>query len=352
MSFGTIALAALATIIAPAVADECACYVTDGSYPTYFSGYNFWDFRSLSDYANDAPDVLQTIDESRQANVTSSFFANDSDFGALWSTQSWDNGNDSFLYINSPNNVYIEHDSDEDGNRDDATRLTLRTARLDDFQTAAEIESTQTYDHLSVRMYARTVGSEGACTAMFTYLEGQTALDVQESDIEILTSGPTDYVQYTNQPSVDAQGDQIEESWRNASVATPWTDWAEHRIDWTPGRTTWSLDGKEVLSTTFQAPVDPAQVIFNAWSDGNEWSGLMPKGGEAFLQIRWIELVYNIADERSCDTLCKVGGDGGGSPGAPVQQTDWDPNSGVTSRRPRCVFPLAVFLVASLLLFS
>jgi hypothetical protein len=53
-----------------------------------------------------------------------------------------------------------------------------------------------------------------------------------------------------------------------------------HRLDSTLGLTTWFVDGEKTLSMTFQVPTKPAQVVLNAWSDGDEgWTGEMTVGG-------------------------------------------------------------------------
>jgi beta-glucanase (GH16 family) len=89
-------------------------------------------------------------------------------------------------------------------------------------------------------------------------------------------------------------------------------------MDWTPGLTTWHADGREVRSQSFQAPVDPSRIVLNAWSDGERWTGEMGEGGQAFQDIQWIEMAYNLADEGACSRVCSVDGGHVGSP-APVQ---------------------------------
>ena len=42
---------------------------------------------------------------------------------------------------------------------------------------------------------------------------------------------------------------------------------------WTPGSSDWYVNGEQVASIQFQAPVDPALILFNSWSNGGEWSG-------------------------------------------------------------------------------
>ena len=198
--------------------------------------------------------------------------------------------------MNSLSNVYIDLNGDSEGDDVMDTYLVLRTARLEDFQSAAEFQSQgETYHYLSMRVYARTVGDPGACTAIFTYRETDDVDQVQEADIEILTSGPDNKVQCTNQPSYTPEGDTIDNSTKNATMppTMKWTGWTRYRLDWSPGVTSWYVNGDLLSSIKFQAPRDPASLILNAWSDGGAWTGHMEEGNRAYMQLQWLEMVYN-----------------------------------------------------------
>lgn len=129
---------------------------------------------------------------------------------------------------------------------------------------------------------------------MFTYLASSP---IQEADIEILTSGPRDVVQYTNQPSNSQSGDIIAEATLNATIpgGLGWSDWNAYRIDWMPTQSSWYVNGQSSANISFQVPRDPAGLIVNIWSDGGPWTGNMSTHDEAYLQIQYIELVYNIS---------------------------------------------------------
>ncbi|RWA14255.1 hypothetical protein EKO27_g879 [Xylaria grammica] len=299
---------------------QCNCYLTNDTSKNYFTTHDFFDFRALSQYAKVSSPIADPYDSS-DADETSNYFLDDHWTNA-WGIQRWNNsdtvdsGDVPVLLVNSPNNIYIENNEDEDASSE--TFLTMRTLRYKDYQSAAEFESiSKAYHFLSVRMYARTIGAPGAVTAMFTYRDDgdSTKLtSVQESDLEIRTMDPKDKVQYTNQPSYNAAGYDIPQSTRNATtpVQADWTQWSVHRMDWSPKNTTWYIDGRQVASIAFQVPRDPSQVIFNAWSDGGEWSGNMTIGSEAYLQIQWIEIVYNstgdakTTDKRNEDTALSL----------------------------------------------
>lgn len=298
-------LAPLCMAAYPEVVNDsrCDCYLTNGSSENYFTTHKFFDFRNKVDQAK-VPDIIGDADESSQADPTSDYLSSD-EWSDYWGLQSWNNSGSlntdvtdaTVLMVHSPNNVYLEKNQDENANS--KTYLTMRTARLDDFQTSCEFESIiQNYQYLSVRMYARTVGAPGAVTAMFTYRmpdDADDVAEVQESDLEIRTLDPPDSVQYTNQPSYTSMGLDVQDATRNVTIpeGRDWTNWAVYRMDWSPGKTTWYIDGGEVASISFQAPRDPSMLIFNSWSDGGSWTGNMSVGSEASLQIQWIELVYN-----------------------------------------------------------
>ncbi|KAH8203024.1 hypothetical protein TruAng_002858 [Truncatella angustata] len=307
----------------------------------------------MADHVNVPSVSISSADAASQADTSNDYF-NSKEWTDAWGIQKWNNsanlddGDARILMVNSPANVYFDANTDINGQS--GTYLTLRTARLDEFQTAAEFESTsQTYQYLSARMYARTVGPSGAITAMFTYRGSDDPNAIQESDLEIRTMDPPDVIQYTNQPSYSRTGDAVDQATRNATVPVGWDDWAVHRMDWSPEDTTWYVDGVNVSQISFQTPRDPSYLIFNSWSDGANWSGNMSVGDEAYLQIQWIELVYNstageqtsddsngrkrglLKRENACKKVCSI--DETHTLGTPVllQGDAWGLRSGVLS---------------------
>lgn len=163
--------------------------------------------------------------------------------------------------------------------------------------------------YASIRLLARVRGDPGAVAGIFTYYN-----DTVESDIEILTQDPATSVEYSNQPTVDADGDVISGSNFNTSMAgesTQWTDWNVYRLDWLPGRSAWYVNGQLAASTRVHVPGDESMVIVNMWSDGGSWSGSMSVGAEAELQVQWIEMVFNMpnadaSSRRGKGLVCSV----------------------------------------------
>ncbi|KAL2259949.1 hypothetical protein VTK26DRAFT_6196 [Humicola hyalothermophila] len=297
----------------PSLTDDsqCDCYLTNGNRSSYFTEHRFFDFRSLSEYAG-VPPIIRDPDATADADETSAFFTTPA-WTDFWMLGSWNNSRGGVrsdataLMVNSPNNVYIEASSDPDPSSQ--TFLTLRTQRVTrDFQTAAEIESVSAkFKYLSLRARMRTRGAAGAVTAMFAYRGADTLAGVQESDLEVRTADPRTLVHYTNQPSYTDDGDVIAQATRNATLPAgrAWSDWAVHRMDWTPRATTWFVDGVPVAQIDFQVPRDECNVILNAWGDGGGWTGNMSAGDAAYLQVQWLEIVFNSTEPRD-------GGDGDG----------------------------------------
>ena len=292
------ALALFANAFEEIDSDRCDCFLTNGSTANYFSGHKFFDFRSLSDYAG-VPAYVEDAYRSSFIEPTSEFFTSE-DWTDTWWIQGWNNSNTveagfaPVLMVHSPNNVYIEANPDDEPASE--TFMTLRTRRMDEFQTSAEFESVDHgYQFVSLRMLARTTGAPGAITAMFTYRGPEGDIPVQEADTEFRTIDPPERVQYTNQPALTADGQKNDRATRNVTLPGRGTyrDWAVYRMDWTPTDTTWYVDGAKVASIAFQSPRDPSILMFNSWSDGGKWTGNMTVGGEAFLNVQWIELVYN-----------------------------------------------------------
>lgn len=313
--------------------EDCNCYVlesgADSKTPSYFQHYRFFDFRDLASYPgqyiNAPPAVNDTQDSGDESVWTPDIFSSEA-WETDWSIQDWSKpASDDFPVraVNSPANIYV-------GQNDDSnpfTWLTLRTSRLDDFQSVAEIENLQkNMLHASMRMYGRVVGASGAVAGFFTFFD-----KTNETDIEILTRDPKDKIRYTNQPALNDEGDEIAAASQAIGNLAPWDEWQTHRVDWLPGNSYWWLNGGQVAKTTYSVPSAPSYLVLNMWGDGGEWSGEMEVGESAEFQIQWIELVFNTSGpvegapdpeyeeygkrslvkrggEEGCKVVCKVDG--------------------------------------------
>ncbi|KAL2863280.1 glycoside hydrolase family 16 protein [Aspergillus lucknowensis] len=286
-------IAVLAAVVAAQCTDSCPpSHATEGASPATYAHRIFHDFRNLDETGSlyqGEPANITTDAESAAAPVQEGYLTSDA-FVRDWGIQTWGSpvSEDSPVRKQYSNqNVYIQ-------TTDDSTHLVLRAYRNDDFISAAELDTKlSNILHASIRLRARVHGDPGACAGFFTYFDNKN-----ESDIEILTRDPTDHLRYTNQPGVDDEGNEIPEA--SSDVVMPggavWTEWNEHRLDWTEGLSLWYLNGAEVVRKTYSVPTEPSSVILNLWGDGGSWSGEMEVGAAAYLEIEWIEILYNTSD--------------------------------------------------------
>jgi beta-glucanase (GH16 family) len=166
-------------------------------------------------------------------------------------------------------------------------------------------------------MMARVIGSPGACAGFFTYRAppANQPLKVQEIDIEILTQDPRNAIQLTNQPSTDKDGNAVAESTVNATTPddVSWSDWNIYRMDWMPKMSSWYFNGVPMANISYHEPKNPSGLIINMWGDGGVWTGVMPVNDSAYMQIQWIDLVFNTSGKY--DTGKKMKRDGHGPSG-------------------------------------
>ncbi|KIW12670.1 hypothetical protein PV08_09948 [Exophiala spinifera] len=271
---------------------KCDLYVVSGQDTTKFEHYTFSDFRALSNYSINEPPSVTAEEDQGQENITSPYFAQPP-FSDQWEIRRGiRNAESTVPMIYSASNVYITKDPGSGGSE---TYLTLRTTRLQDFQSVVQLVSVPDLLHASMRTRMKILPdgkdgknvARGAVVGFFTYES-----DTQESDIEILTRDPLDTVQLTNQPASSTTPGASFDS--TIPHGKHWTDWTEYRIDWFPGRTLWYLDGKMVFNTTDSVPTDPSNLMFNLWSNGQSFSGTMRVGREVYVAVQWIEMAYNL----------------------------------------------------------
>ncbi|KAL2852068.1 concanavalin A-like lectin/glucanase domain-containing protein [Aspergillus pseudoustus] len=251
----------------------------------------YHDFRSRNRCGlASEPANITTEDESISASVQPGYLTSDTfvnDFGIqTWGTEV--SKDSPIRKLNSNGNVYIQRDADSS-----SAYLVLRAYRTDAFISSAEIESKlHNIFHASIRIRARVRGDPGTCAGIFTYHD-----DENESDIEILTRDPTDHVRYTNQPGLDEDGNEIPGASVEAVMGggAVWTAWNDYRLDWTPGLSSWYLNGELAHTKTYGVPTEPSTFILNMWGDGGVWTGDMEIGAAAYLDIEWVEVLYNTA---------------------------------------------------------
>jgi len=179
-----------------------------------------------------------------------------------------------------------------------STWLTLRTTRLDNFSSVAEIDSVaDTILHGSFRVYTRVRGSAGACAGFSIYSD-----DDNEADIEILTDDVVDLAHATD------HGTGAEAS-SNVTFDGSWQSWNLWRLDWQSGLDSTFWNGQLLKSQRVEVPTQPVIWFANLWSNGGEWSGNMSVGESAYTDIQYIQMAYNTSSDpkkTKCKKVCKV----------------------------------------------
>jgi beta-glucanase (GH16 family) len=161
---------------------------------------------------------------------------------------------------------------------------------LNNFVSISEIDTKlDNIKYASIQIRARVRGASGAVAGMFTYAD-----DSNESDIEILTRDANTEVRCTNQPSVNSRGDVVPQAETDVTMKNSnWGQWNTYRLDWTSSSSAWYINGVNTVNKTYSIPTKPSSFILNMWSDGGVWSGPMPVGQSAYLDIGWIDMAYN-----------------------------------------------------------
>ncbi|KAL4882511.1 concanavalin A-like lectin/glucanase domain-containing protein [Aspergillus karnatakaensis] len=277
-----------------AAAQGSGPYYTNGETGATYNYRMYHEFRGLDSTGNlynSEPANITNDVESESATVQEGYLTSDS-FAGDWNIMTWGSPASEEAPIRkqySNQNVYVSRD--EDGE----THLTLRAYRNADFISSGEFDSEITnIFHASVNVRARVRGDPGTCAGIFTYANGEN-----ESDIEILTRDPETQIRYTNQPTVDDDGNEIPGASTIVDIPNGgvWSDWHDHRLDWTPELSAWYLDAELVHTKTYGIPQEPSQIIFNMWGDGGKWwTADMEIGAAAYLEIQYIEIFYNLAE--------------------------------------------------------
>lgn len=311
---------------------NCECYIVSGPDPGYFQNYRFWDFRYVPPEPELAKDYqfsplgnnATTTHDDDEPLLTRPVLLKDTRFADEWIIQSWGRQGSKLFpipIVNSVKNVFITNDPWHK----DATHLVLRTTRLDDYSSTAEIETRlRNILHCSVRVRLRLFSGggilqppiweesvsnkspdvsvtpdvsvrppSGACAGIFTYYSTSS-----ESDIEILTSDPPYRVHYANQPDYDpVTDDMIPGASTIADLPIHWTSWATHRLDWFSYASRWWVDGIVQERKSYSVPYNPSMLVINLWSDGGNWTGNMSVGDSVYMGIESIEIAYNTTSD-------------------------------------------------------
>ncbi|KAL5000754.1 hypothetical protein BDV10DRAFT_161303 [Aspergillus recurvatus] len=156
----TTTAAAHAPNLAPRVPGHypCDCYIVSGDEPGYFTDYRFWDFRDVP-----LPHSLKSgtygssaLSHWEQETVPLS----QTPFREDWQTQSWsrqETTDSTVPMVNDDANAFFA----KHPNLPAASQLVLRTTRLQDYSSSAEVESQHgNYFHVSIRVRMRLMSRE------------------------------------------------------------------------------------------------------------------------------------------------------------------------------------------------
>ncbi|KAK2016823.1 concanavalin A-like lectin/glucanase [Colletotrichum eremochloae] len=160
--------------------------------------------------------------------------------------------------------------------------------------SCAEVSTTfSNIKYASVRTVAIFSEPAGVCNGLFFYKN-----DTQETDIEwlsdpaSLSNSGTRQVWFTNQ---DADRNGVKTYKTFSPPDSPTTAEHEYRLDWTPGRVQWFVDGVEKWSTTSDVPNTIGSWVFNNWSNGDKGWSAGPPATQADFKIKDIYMYYNTA---------------------------------------------------------
>ncbi|KAK9788044.1 putative GH16 domain-containing protein [Seiridium cardinale] len=281
--------------------DACNCWKTKEN-GLVFTNYKTLDFRSLAKYAGPVPPIINGYNANAQAKATSAYFKS-SAWTKFFSLQTWGDTGSPVKMINSPNNAYIQK------NTDGSTYLTLRTYRTKSFQSVVEADSVaDDYTAASLRILSRVHGSPGACAGAFTYKSDDHTGVQHESDIEVLTQNSKNIIHYTTHP--ESENHDFDGTFSIAAKdSSGWNKWQEHRLDWTQPHSTWYLNGKQNGQLSHELAQVPSYLILNMWSRGDsDWEGTMAVGGSAYYDVQYIQVAYNTSTEssRACTSTCTL----------------------------------------------
>ncbi|KAI3558155.1 hypothetical protein CABS01_02720 [Colletotrichum abscissum] len=157
--------------------------------------------------------------------------------------------------------------------------------------SAAEVSTTFNVKYASVRTVAIFSEPAGVCNGAFFYQSDSQETDIEWlSDPASLSNQGTRKLWLTNQ---DADGDGIKTYNAISPPASPTTTEHEYRLDWTPGRVTWYVDGVQVWTTTGDVPSASGPWVFNNWSNGDKGWSAGPPSTQADFKIKDIYMYYN-----------------------------------------------------------
>lgn len=130
--------------------------------------------------------------------------------------------------------------------------------------------------------------------------------DRSEIDIEAVTQGTSlvnNTINYTNHPSVDANGAPIVDATLSMPLTGANSDlmstFREHRFDSSAYGVNFFLDGNMIKTNNHNFPQGGGSVQLKVWADGNRWWSGVPSTTDVHLSIKSIVAYYNTSYSQS-----------------------------------------------------
>ncbi|KAK5082146.1 hypothetical protein LTR05_007289 [Lithohypha guttulata] len=132
----------------------------------------------------------------------------------------------------------------------------------------------------------------GSCASFFWYHN-----DVQEIDIEVVTPGTSivnDTINYTAQPSTEADWTPIPNATLSMPLQKTLNDFKVHRFDCNPvSGVDYYLDDKLMHNDHHNVPKEGGSLQLKLWADGNQWWSGIPSKTDVHLRVKSIIAYYN-----------------------------------------------------------
>ncbi|KAF8322640.1 concanavalin A-like lectin/glucanase [Clavulina sp. PMI_390] len=178
--------------------------------------------------------------------------------------------------------------------------------------SSAEIDTYRSdilYGTFRMRAVIPTV--PGVCFGFFSYHQNSDGSNVQETDIEFLSSDANYYdtIHYTNQPG-NVNGVTDPNAAKVVTVSQDLTAFHNHRFDWMPTSSTFFVDGVQTSQITKNVPAVGSTLIANVWSDGGSGWTKGPPTQDAYATIYHINLYFNSTtlSESTFNSQCVAAG--------------------------------------------
>lgn len=129
--------------------------------------------------------------------------------------------------------------------------------------------------------------------------------DAQELDIEVVTPGTSivnDTINYTTQPSVNADWSRIPNATLSLPLQNTISEFRTHRFDCDSKKgVSYFLDEKLVHTDNHNLPREGGSLQLKLWADGNKWWSGMPSKTDVRMHVKSIVAYFNTTSSLNND---------------------------------------------------